>query len=73
MSEKNENIINLNSIEKRSHPKQEIENSINIEPKSKLKIRESLANKEKREKLYTCNSNQVVFFKISKKFIQNFY
>lgn len=74
MSNTNENTNNnLSSVEKRIHDKQEIENAINKAPKSKLKMRESLSEKEKREKYYSCNSNEVLFFKISKKnFFLNF-
>lgn len=66
MSKTNENTNNnLNSVEKRSQEKKELDNSLNKLPKSKLKIRESLLEKDKREKYYTCNSNEVLFFKIS--------
>ncbi len=58
---------NLNSVEKRIQDKQEIGNSENKPPKSKLRIRESSSQKDKRYKYYTCNSNEVLFFKISKK------
>ena len=69
MSNTNENTLNnnLNSVEKRIQDKQDMENSLNKAPKSKLKMRESLSEKEKREKYYSCNSNEVLFFKISKK------
>jgi len=66
MSKNDENSQNTNSFEKRKLEKKELDDNINKQPKSKLKIRESLSEKDKREKFYTCNSNEVVFFKIGK-------
>lgn len=56
---------NLCSVGKRKPEKEEGFNTINKAPKSKLKLRESISEKEKREKFYTCNSNDVLYFKIS--------
>ena len=51
MSKTNENTnINLHSLEKRSQEKQAIDDALSNRPKSKLKIRESLLDKDKREK-----------------------
>jgi len=68
MSKTNENSNNnLNIVEKRNQEKH-MENFLSKNPKAKLNMRESLSEKDKRDKYYTCNSSEVLFFKISKKF-----
>jgi hypothetical protein len=67
MSKTNENSNNnLNIVEKRNQEKH-MENFLSKNPKAKLNMRESLSEKDKRDKYYTCNSSEVLFFKISKK------
>ena len=67
---KNENIItNINgeNLKRKSDNKFTDNTKQKTKPKtSNLKLRESLEEKAKIEKYYTCNSNDVLYFKIGK-------
>ncbi len=60
----NENMDIINNIEKRKSEASKEELRIRP-PIAKVKIRESLNDKAKQEKMYICNANDVIFFKIS--------
>ena len=63
---KSENVINTIENTKRKSEGLSVEKQKSKPKHSNLKLRESLEEKANIEKYFTCNSNDVIFFKIGK-------